>query len=92
MDYALYLRALVSLAFVLALLLACFWALKKLRLFQGTMGQTSTRRLRIIETLPIDGRHRAILFRRDSIEHLVLIGPTSTTLIESCQTLKEIAP
>jgi flagellar protein FliO/FliZ len=83
MDYALYLRALLSLVFVLGLLLLCFWILKRLHLFQGSMAPSRTRRLRIVETLLIDGRHRAVLLRRDDAEHLVLLGPASTTLIET---------
>jgi flagellar protein FliO/FliZ len=92
MDYTLYLRAMLTLAFVIGLMLLCFWGLKKLRLFQGTIGPACTRRLRIIETLAIDGRHRAVLLSRDHAEHLVLIGPTSTTLIESSPHLKDLTP
>ena len=80
---------------MLGLLLVCFWALKRLRLFQGTLGTARSRRLRVLETLAIDGRHRAVLLGQDETEHLVLIGPTSTTLLESrpkALAAKEILP
>ena len=89
MDYTLYLRALLMLALVIGLMLLCFWVLKRLNLFQGSIGAGRTRRLRVVETLLIDGRHRAVLLRRDDTEHLVLIGPGSTILVETGFTAKE---
>jgi flagellar protein FliO/FliZ len=41
------------------------------------------RRLHLIETLPLDARHRLVLLRRDDKEHLVLLGHDSDTLIEA---------
>jgi flagellar protein FliO/FliZ len=40
------------------------------------------RRLSIVETLPIDGRRRLVLLRRDNVEHLVILGTNTETLIE----------
>jgi flagellar protein FliO/FliZ len=41
------------------------------------------RRLKIVETLPLDARHRAILLRRDNKEHLVILSPTGETVVET---------
>lgn len=41
------------------------------------------RRLGIVEVAALDTRRRLILVRRDDIEHLLLLGATSETIIES---------
>ncbi len=41
------------------------------------------RRLKIVEVLNIDAKRKAVLLRRDDAEHLVILGTTSETLIES---------
>jgi flagellar protein FliO/FliZ len=41
------------------------------------------RRLGVVETAFLGPKHRLILVRRDEVEHLVLIGPNSNTLVES---------
>ncbi len=40
------------------------------------------RRLKIVETLPVDARRRLVLLKRDNKEHLVILGPNSETVIE----------
>jgi flagellar protein FliO/FliZ len=78
-----YIRFLLALVLVLGLILALSWALKRFGLGQGqanTLGRK--RRLRLVESSTIDARHRIVLVRRDAVEHLVLLGPTSTQVIE----------
>ena len=41
------------------------------------------RRLGVVEVTPLDGRRRLILVRRDAVEHLLLVGPTSELVIET---------
>jgi len=41
------------------------------------------RRLAVVEIAPIDGKRRLVLLRRDSTEHLVLLGPDSAVVVES---------
>lgn len=48
----------------------------------GFVNPSATRRLSVIETLMIGPRHKLFLIRRDSTEHLVLIGPQGATAIE----------
>jgi len=37
----------------------------------------------VVETAFLGPKHRLILLRRDQVEHLVLIGPNSNTVVES---------
>jgi len=41
------------------------------------------RRLSLVEILPIDTKRRAVLIRRDTVEHLIILGPDSETAVES---------
>lgn len=41
------------------------------------------RRLAISEVLSLDGRRRLVLVRRDEVEHLVILGPGSETVVEA---------
>lgn len=41
------------------------------------------RRLTVIETAPVDLRHRVVLVKRDNVEHLLLIGGPSSVVIET---------
>jgi hypothetical protein len=40
------------------------------------------RRLSVMESANLDGRHRVYLLRRDDVEHLVLVGPNTSQVIE----------
>ena len=40
-------------------------------------------RVAAIESLPVDGKRRVILVRRDNIEHLVMVGGRNDVVIES---------
>ena len=41
------------------------------------------RRLKIVETLPIDARHKAVLIQRDDTQHLVVLSNSGDTVIET---------
>ncbi len=51
----------------------------------GQIGMISpkNKRLKIIETMPIDAKHKAILLQRDDTQHLVLFGTNGDTVIET---------
>lgn len=49
--------------------------------FTGRPG--ALRRLSVQEVLPLDARHRLFLVRRDSKEHLLLLGPQGSIVVES---------
>ncbi|MBL3677575.1 MAG: FliO/MopB family protein [Alphaproteobacteria bacterium] len=39
-------------------------------------------RLSITASLPLDARRRAVLLKRDGVEHLVILGPGGETIVE----------
>ncbi len=83
MDWTDYLRFIASLLFVLALMGGLWIALKRLGLSGAPLGSGQQRRLKVIETLPIDARRRAIILQRDNKQHLVILGPTGETVVET---------
>lgn len=82
MDWIDYLRFPLALILVLGLMGGLYLILKKFNL-NGQTAPNSKRRLRIIESLPLDSRHRAILLQRDDKEHLVILSPTGETVVET---------
>lgn len=76
------LRFFAALAFVLALMGGLYLVLQRVQ-SRGPMRMGARRRLQISEIMPLDGRRRAILLRRDDKEHLVIFGPNGETVIES---------
>lgn len=85
-----YVRFILALLFVLGLIGLLAYVLRRLGLggvrispaFRGN-ARNSERRLAVVEVATVDARHRLVLVRRDSVEHLVLIGANSDLLIES---------
>jgi hypothetical protein len=77
-------RALGALLAVLGLLCGALWAVRRFNIaLPGTGTGRPDRRLAVIERLSLDPRRSLALFRRDGVEHLVLIAPEGHLLIES---------
>lgn len=87
MEYTELLRALASLILVLGLIAGLAWMWRKFgsgTTIGGTLsGNPQKRRLSVQGSLALDGRNRAVLVRRDDVEHLVVIGPGPVTVVES---------
>lgn len=84
MDATSYLRFVLALIVVLGMIFAVTWIMKRLGVGQNQLGSLGRkRRLRTVESANIDGRHRLVLVRRDAVEHLVLVGPTASQVIET---------
>lgn len=84
MDGPSYLTFAAALVFVLALMGLLAFVLK--RFGPGAAGgliSTGKRRLKIIETLPLDARRKAVLLQRDNRQHLVILGPAGETVVET---------
>jgi flagellar protein FliO/FliZ len=83
MEMESYLRFILALVFVLALIGVLAWVARRYGV-GGRPGPRNRRdrRLEVIETRVIDGKRRLVLLRRDHVEHLVLMGPTSEIVIE----------
>lgn len=68
--------------FVIALMLAVAWLVKRAG-FAGPMLRTGQkRRLAVLESQAIDHRRRLVLVRRDGREHLLLLGPDHALVVE----------
>lgn len=49
----------------------------------GSVLPISRRRLKIVETLPLDPRRKLAIIRCDGREHLLILGTNSETVVES---------
>ena len=84
MDATSYFRFILALIIVLGMIFAVTWVMKRLGVGQNQIGALGRkRRLKTVESATIDARHRLVLVRRDAVEHLVLLGPTSSQVIET---------
>ncbi len=79
-----YIRFVLVLVFVLALIGLLTWLVRRFGL-AGRMptGGKQGRRLDVVEVAALDSRHRLVLIRRDRIEHLVLLGTNADIVVES---------
>jgi len=83
METTEYLKFLAALIFVLCLMGGLAYLLKRFGLAGEKLTAQSKRRLKIVEVLQLDLRRRAILLRRDDTEHLVIIGTSGETVVET---------
>ncbi|HEY9078920.1 flagellar biosynthetic protein FliO [Magnetovibrio sp.] len=85
MDLGNYLRFVFALLFVLGLIGVLSVLVRRYGFGMSTqpIRKGQDRRLSLVEILPIDTKRRAILLRRDSVEHLIILGPDSETVVES---------
>lgn len=82
MDALSLLRTLGSLGLILGMLAGGLWAVRRFGL--RLPGPTSRgHRLELVDRAVIDGRRTAVLLRRDGREHLLLLAPEGTTVVES---------
>jgi flagellar protein FliO/FliZ len=77
-DYA---RFVAALLFVLGLIALTAWLARRLRLGPGGVPR-GARRLALVEALPLDARRKLVLIRRDATEHLLLLSPEGSRLVE----------
>ena len=91
MEFDNYIRFVLVLVFVLALIGLLTWLVRRFGL-AGRMptGGKQGRRLDVIEVAALDSRHRLVLLRRDRTEHLVLLGTNADIVVERGITAGEI--
>lgn len=82
MDWDIYVRTVLALVAVLGLIAAAAWVARRIGFAGLPVGARRKRRLAVVEALPIDGRRRLVLVRRDEVEHLLLIGGGSDLVVE----------
>jgi len=69
---------------VLIVLLAAMWAFRRFSgVNLGRISRGRVPRLALVDAMAIDSRRRLVLVRRDNVEHLVLIGGPTDTVIET---------
>ena len=84
MDLSLYLRFMLALAAVLAMIGAAAWLVRRFGLFGAGPGRRSgERRLSVSAVQPLDNRRRLVLVRRDGVEHLLLLGGPNDVVVET---------
>jgi len=84
MDLETLSRSLFALVLVLVLIAGLAWLGRRFGLTPRAGRKAGNgRRLAIVEVLGIDGKRRLVLLRRDETEHLVILGPTGETVVET---------
>ena len=84
LDLEAYLRFVLALGAVLALIAGAAWLLRRFGTERGLprLGKDGAR-IKILEIKALDPRHKLVLFSRDGVEHLIALGPGGETVIES---------
>ncbi len=77
------LQFVLALAFVLSLIVVAALVARRFGLGGALPRSSGRRRLAIVEVLPLDGRRRLVLLRRDAAEHLVILGAGGETVVET---------
>lgn len=92
MEFGVYLRAIISMIFVLGLMAGFAWALPRFlphlfsyssSFFLGKQNTDKKTRLHVQEMLPIDAKRRLMIVTCDKDEHLILVGANSEILIST---------
>jgi flagellar protein FliO/FliZ len=79
-----YLQFALALAFVLALIAGLAWAVRRFGLFAQVLPtRGGKKRISVVEVAAVDAKRRLVLVRRDDREHLLLLGATSETVVET---------
>lgn len=84
MELEIYVRFLLALILVLALIAALTWAARRFG-FGGHLVPNTGKspRLSVVEVKTVDPRRKLVLVRRDDREHLILLGASQDLLLES---------
>jgi flagellar protein FliO/FliZ len=78
-----YLRFLIALVLVVAMIGALAWVVRRFGWASRFVAPAGKKRLAVLEVLPLDGKRRLVLLRRDAAEHLILLGHEGDLVIES---------
>lgn len=75
-------KFIAALLFVLSLMGLLALAMRRIN-HGGTVMPLARRRLKVVETLPLDPRRKLAIVRCDDREHLLILGTNTETVIES---------
>ena len=87
MEWVLFLKAVLALAFVLGLMLLTLWAVKYLEV-RGVKNRfmrrlQNERRIDVVEVKRIDARNSLVLVRRDDSEYLLVLGSSQNLVLDA---------
>ncbi|WP_135079378.1 flagellar biosynthetic protein FliO [Terasakiella sp. SH-1] len=82
MEITDYLRFVFALAFVVALIGLLAFVAKRAGMGYRNVARAGKRRLSISEVMPLDGKRRLVLVKRDDKEHLLVIGGENDLVVE----------
>lgn len=82
-DFPQILRMIAAMAFVLALMFGLSALIRKLNLNEAGPKGGKNKRLKIVETLSLDSRRRAVILSCDDAEHLVILNANGETVVEN---------
>lgn len=82
MDIADYGQFVLALLFVLGLIGGAALLARRFGLASTVRPQSGRRRLAVVESMALDGKRRLLLVRRDNVEHLLILGPSTETVVE----------
>jgi len=82
-DISVYLRFILALAGVLALIAIAAFILKRAGWGGMRVPKAGQKRLAVTAAIALDGRRRLLLVRRDNVEHLLLIGGPADLVVET---------
>jgi flagellar protein FliO/FliZ len=79
-----YLRFALALIFVIALIGVLAVITRRLGFGYpaGASKSAGNRRIEVVEIAPMDARRKLVLVRRDDVEHLLVVSPTSEVVVE----------
>lgn len=83
MDLDQYIKFVMALLFVVVLIVAVAWLMRRIGLGGVATGAMRHRRLGVVEVMPLDAKRRLVLVRRDDREHLILLSATGDVVVES---------
>src|SRR5262245_43464584 len=76
-------RLIIGFIFVLALIGAAAWLVRKFGAGRLSAGRGRQPRLAVIDAASVDGRRKLIIIRRDNVEHLLMIGGPTDVVVET---------
>ena len=84
MDTGEYFKFMLALIFVLGLIAGLALLMRRYGFGVASLRKGVTgRRLQVVEVSALDARRRLVLVRRDSVEHLILLGVNNEMIVES---------
>ncbi|MGN7438134.1 MAG: flagellar biosynthetic protein FliO [Alcanivorax sp.] len=83
-DLPQFLKLIIALGVVILLMGGLVMVLKMLGLSpQTSVKSGDKRRLKVVESLPLDARRRAVILKCDNKEHLIILNSNGETVIEN---------